>query len=126
MSTTLVDADPEVAAVDLPDRANPTEPYRRRLTSIWERLGADGYASTGDLERELDLIEASLRTHGGARVADGGLAAPGGLDVFGLTGPSLDIRLHSRSLREDPTASPRCSRRRQGSSAGGAARRSTR
>ena len=103
MSTTLVDADPEVAAVDLPDSANPTEPYRRRLTSIWERLGADGYASTADLERELDLIESSLRAHGGARVADGGLAAlRRRLEVFGLTGPSLDLRLHSRSLREDP------------------------
>ncbi len=103
MSTTLVDADREVAAVDLPETANPTEPYRRRLTSIWERLGADEYASADELRAELGIIEASLRAHGGARIADGGLAAlRRRLDVFGLTGPSLDLRLHARTLREDP------------------------
>ena len=26
-------------------RRNPAEPYRRRLTAIWERLGSDGYGS---------------------------------------------------------------------------------
>ena len=99
----MVDADPDVAAVGLPDEANPTEPYRRRLTSIWERLGADAYGSANELRAELDLVEASLRAHRGARVADGGLAAlRRRLDVFGLNGPSLDVRLHSRSLREDP------------------------
>jgi phosphoenolpyruvate carboxylase len=103
MSTTLVGADPDVAAVGLPDEANPTEPYRRRLTSIWERLGADAYGSANELRAELDLVEASLRAHRAARVADGGLAAlRRRLDVFGLNGPSLDVRLHSRSLREDP------------------------
>src|SRR5262245_32016451 len=102
MSTTLVEADPQVAAVDLPEDANPTEPYRRRLTPIWERLGQDGYASPDELRAELDVVESSLRAHGGARVADGGLAAlRRRLDVFGLTGPSLDLRVHSRTLRED-------------------------
>jgi phosphoenolpyruvate carboxylase len=103
MSTTLVEADPDVAAVDLPESANPTEPYRRRLTSIWERLGADAYATAGELGTELDLVEASLRAHGGGRIADGTLAAlRRRLDVFGLTGPSLDLRLHARTLRERP------------------------
>jgi phosphoenolpyruvate carboxylase len=103
MSTTLVDADPDVGAVDVPEALNPTEPYRRRLTSIWERLGADDYRTVDELGAELDLLEASLRAHNGVRIADGGLAAlRRRLDVFGLTGPSLDVRIHSRSLHDDP------------------------
>jgi phosphoenolpyruvate carboxylase len=94
-----------VAAVDLPANRNPTEPYRRRLTAIWERLGADDYRSADELRGELDLIETSLRANGGSRIADGGLAAlRRHLDVFGLTGPALDLRLHSRQLRQDPEA----------------------
>jgi phosphoenolpyruvate carboxylase len=101
MSSTLVDADPGVAQVDLPESANPTEPYRRRLTAVWERLGADGYRSAEEVLAELDLVDASLRAHGGARVADGGLAdLRRRLEVFGLGGPALDLRIHSRSLRE--------------------------
>ena len=103
MSSTLVEVDDEVAAVDLAPERNPTEPYRRRLTAIWERLGGDGYRSAADLRRELDLVEASLRTHGGARIAGGGLAAlRRRLDVFDLTGPALDLRLHARQLRDAP------------------------
>jgi phosphoenolpyruvate carboxylase len=106
MSSTLVESDAAVAEVDLPAERNPTEPYRRRLTAIWERLGADGYSSADELRGELDLVERSLREHGGSRIADGGLAAlRRHLDVFGLTGPALDLRLHSRQLREDPEAS---------------------
>ena len=102
MSSTLVEANPAVAAVDLPESVNPTEPYRRRLTSVWERLGADEYRSPSELRAELDLVEASLRTHGGGRIADGGLAGlHRRLEVFGLTGPALDLRFHSRSLHED-------------------------
>ena len=71
--------------------------------AIWERLGADGYASADDLRAELDLVEASLRGHGGSRIADGGLAAlRRRLDLFGLTGPALDLRIHARQLRDDP------------------------
>ncbi len=102
MSSTLVDADDEVEAVDLPAGRNPTEPYRRRLTAIWERLGADGYGSPDELRDELDLVEKSLRAHGGARIADGGLAAlRRRLDLFGLVGPALDLRVHARELRDD-------------------------
>ena len=103
MSSTLVEADEAVAAVALPSNRNPAEPYRRRLTAIWERLGSDGYGSAGELRDELDLIERSLGAHGGARIAGGGLAdLRRRLDLFGLTGPSLDLRLHSRSLGDDP------------------------
>jgi phosphoenolpyruvate carboxylase len=105
MSTTLVEADAGVGDVDVPAGLNPTEPYRRRLTAIWERLGADGYRSTAELRAELALLETSLRAHGGARIADGGLAAlRRRLEVFGLTGPSLDLRVHARSLRDEPDA----------------------
>ncbi|HEX6723833.1 MAG TPA: phosphoenolpyruvate carboxylase [Gaiella sp.] len=103
MSSTLVEADAEVAAVDLPDERNPTEPYRRRLTAIWERLGVDGYGSPDELRDELDLVEKSLRAHGGSRIADGGLAAfRRRLDVFGLVGPALDLRIHARQLHGAP------------------------
>jgi phosphoenolpyruvate carboxylase len=105
ISTTLVDAEPDVGAVDLRADLNPTEPYRRRLTAIWEKLGADGYAGPGALVEELDLVEHSLRAHRGGRVADGGLAAlRHRLDVFGLHGTALDLRFHSSSLRDDPAA----------------------
>jgi len=103
ISTTLVDADPTVGEVDLPADRNPTEPYRRRLTAIWERLGADGYRSSEELGAELDVVERSLRSHRAARVADGALAAlRRRVDVFGLHGSSLELRLHSTALREDP------------------------
>jgi len=105
MSSTLVAADGRVAEVELPAERNPTEPYRRRLTAIWERLDGDGYGSVDELRAELDLVETSLRAHGGARIADGGLAAlRRRLDAFGLTGPALDLRVHSRPLRDDPEA----------------------
>jgi phosphoenolpyruvate carboxylase len=103
ISTTLVDADTEVGAVDLPAERNPAEPYRRRLTAIWEGLGADEYRSAAELAGELDVVDRSLRAHHGGRVADGGLAAlRRRLDVFGLHGTSLELRLHAATLREDP------------------------
>ena len=103
ISTTLVDADPAVGDVELPEDRNPTEPYRRRLTAIWEGLGADRYRSGAELAGELDVVEQSLRAHHGSRVADGGLAAlRRRLDVFGLHGASLEVRLHATTLREDP------------------------
>jgi phosphoenolpyruvate carboxylase len=105
MSTTVVDADPAVGSVDLPPEANPTEPYRRRLTTIWERLGTPRGIDLPTLCAELDLVEASLRSHRGARIADGGLAAlRRRLDVFGLHGTTLDLRVHARTLRETPEA----------------------
>ena len=103
ISTSLVAADQEVAAVDLPANRNPTEPYRRRLTAIWEKLGADEYSSIDELTIELDLVEESLRAHGGTRMAEGGLAAlRRRLDIFGLHGTTLDLRLHSSTIHDDP------------------------
>jgi len=103
ISTTLVGAEPAVGEVDLPRERNPHEPYRRRLTAIWETLAVDGYRSSRELADELDVVERSLRAHRGGRVADGGLAAlRRRLDVFGLHGTALELRLHSATLRDDP------------------------
>jgi phosphoenolpyruvate carboxylase len=103
ISTTLVAADPAVGDVDLPADRNATEPYRRRLTALWDGLGADRYRAADEVAQELDVVERSLRAHRGARVADGGLAAlRRRLDVFGLHGASLELRLHATTLRDDP------------------------
>ena len=102
MAAGTAGADPEVGDVPGLDlEQNADEPYRRRLTAIWERLGADGYASAAELAAELELLDASLRAHGGARIADGGLAAlRRRLDVFGLHLATLELRVHSRAVRE--------------------------
>ncbi|HEY6053400.1 MAG TPA: phosphoenolpyruvate carboxylase, partial [Gaiellaceae bacterium] len=102
MSSQLVEVDEAVGAVDdVPPEQNADEPYRRRLTSIWQRLGADGFASADELLAELDLLDASLRAHRGSRIADGGLAAlRRRVEVFGLHLAKLDLRTHSRAVRE--------------------------
>jgi phosphoenolpyruvate carboxylase len=101
MSTTLVDVDEQVGAVDLPFDQNSDEPYRRRLTSIWNRLGADDYRSAAELLEELDLLDESLRAHRGSRVADGGLAAlRRRVELFGLHVAKLDVRVHASAVRE--------------------------
>jgi phosphoenolpyruvate carboxylase len=105
MSTGLVEADAAVGAVDdVPATQNADEPYRRRLTSIWQRLGEDAFASGDDLLAELDLVDASLRAHGGARIADGSLAdLRRKFEIFGLHLAKLDLRAHARAIRErDP------------------------
>jgi phosphoenolpyruvate carboxylase len=101
MSTTVVEADPAVAEVaNVPDEQNADEPYRRRLTSIWNRLREDAYASADELRAELELVDASLRAHRGDRIADGGLAAlRRRVDVFGLHLAKLDLRAHVTAVR---------------------------
>lgn len=102
MSAALAGADPVVGAVDdVPAERNPDEPYRRRLTSIWQRLGEDAFATGAELLAELELLDASLRRHRGARVADGGLASlRRRVEIFGLHGLKLDLRTHSKAVRE--------------------------
>ncbi|HET7043950.1 MAG TPA: phosphoenolpyruvate carboxylase [Gaiellaceae bacterium] len=102
MSSALAGADEEVGAVgDVPPGQNEAEPYRRRLTSIYERLGQDAFASADELLAELDLVDASLRRHRGARIADGGLAAlRRRVEIFGLHLAKVDLRGHARGVRE--------------------------
>jgi phosphoenolpyruvate carboxylase len=82
------------------------EPYRRKLSFVWRRLGAtlDGelgdYASVDDLAADLDLVDASLRRHGGAAVADGDLLRlRRQVRVFGFIGARLDVRQHRAVVR---------------------------
>jgi phosphoenolpyruvate carboxylase len=82
------------------------EPYRRKLSFIWRRLGAtlDGepgaYASADDLAADLDVLDVSLRRHRGAAVADGDLLRlRRQVRVFGFIGARLDVRQHRAVVR---------------------------
>ena len=82
------------------------EPYRRKLSFIWWRLGAtlDGepaaYASADDLAVDLDLLDTSLRRHRGAAVADGDLLRlRRQVRAFGFIGARLDVRQHRAVVR---------------------------
>jgi len=75
---------------------NEGEPYRRKLSFVWWRLGNDGYASADELAADLDLIDASLRANRGSRIADGELAdLRRRLEIFGFHLASLDLRVHA-------------------------------
>jgi phosphoenolpyruvate carboxylase len=88
-------------------RQNELEPYRRKLSFMWWRLGNDGYASAGALLDDLAVLEQSLDEHRGARIARGQLAAlQRRVELFGFHLAKLDVRLHARELRE-PSARAR-------------------
>ena len=82
------------------------EPYRRKLSFIWYRLGAtlDGnagsYAAVEDLVEDLDLIDGSLRSLKGIAVADGDLLRlRRQVRIFGFIGARLDVRQHRAIVR---------------------------
>jgi len=82
------------------------EPYRRKLSFIWRRLGAtlDGepgaYASVDHLPVDLDLLDVSLRRNGGDAVAHGDLLRlRRQVRVFGFIGARLDVRQHRAVVR---------------------------
>ena len=82
------------------------EPYRRKLSFIWRRLGAtlDGepgaYALVDEFAADLDLLDASLRRNGGVAVADGDLLRlRRQVRVFGFIGARLDVRQHRAVIR---------------------------
>jgi len=94
MATALIGPVPELG-----DGA--PEPYRAALAAIWDRLAADGYADGGALLGDLRRLDAALRRHRGARIADGALAdVIVRAEVFGLHLASLDLRVHVREVRE--------------------------
>ena len=77
------------------------EPYRRKLSFIWERLGATlegdkgAYRRPEELSVDLDLLDASLRAHHGRAVADGDLTGlRRQVRAFGFIGARLDVRQH--------------------------------
>jgi phosphoenolpyruvate carboxylase len=82
------------------------EPYRRKLSFVWRRLGATlegepvAYASADDLAADLDLLDISLRRHAGAAVADGDLLRlRRQVRAFGFIGARLDVRQHRAVVR---------------------------
>jgi len=78
---------------------NELEPYRRKLSFMWWRLGNDGYVDAAALLDDLRMIRASLIAHGGRRVADGRVARLERMvELFGFHVAKLDIRLHARDL----------------------------
>ncbi|MGH3040785.1 MAG: phosphoenolpyruvate carboxylase, partial [Gaiellaceae bacterium] len=78
---------------------NRDEPYRRKLSFVWWRLGNDGYGRVEELEADLDVVDRSLRDHGGGRIADGRLAAlRRRVELFGFHAAKLDVRLHAEEL----------------------------
>ncbi|MFW0771817.1 phosphoenolpyruvate carboxylase [Paenarthrobacter nitroguajacolicus] len=89
---------------------NAQEPYRLKLTCIKAKLINTGrrisastyhepgrdYATTPELLAEFGLLEASLRNHSAALVADGALArVRRAIAAFGLHLATLDIREHA-------------------------------
>ncbi len=81
---------------------NELEPYRRKLSFMWWRLGNDGYESPAELLDDLRTIRASLTANGGARVADGRVARLERMvELFGFHVASLDVRLHARELGDE-------------------------
>ena len=94
MSTELVGPVPELDSTS-------DEPYRAELVRIWERLAADEYRDAEELAADLARVDAALRAHGAARVADGALAdLRARVEVFGLHVATLDLRVHSKDVRE--------------------------
>jgi phosphoenolpyruvate carboxylase len=82
------------------------ELYRRKLSFIWHRLGATiegepgAYASVDAFAADLDLLDISLRRHGGASVADADLLRlRRQVRVFGFIGARLDVRQHRAVIR---------------------------
>jgi phosphoenolpyruvate carboxylase len=125
VSDTLVDVSPELRTSIAKDerampayaarigRTNEDEPYRRKLSFIWQRLSetlagrVDGYGSPAELLADLDLLDRSLRAGRGARLADGRLAAlRRRVELFGFHLAKLDVRLHASQLGR-PTARTR-------------------
>jgi phosphoenolpyruvate carboxylase len=114
LSSTLVGVSPELLASiaadeqSFPEYAeqigeqNRDEPYRRKLSFVWWRLGSGAaYARARDLAADLELVDSSLRANSGARIADGRLAdLRRRIELFGFHLAKLDVRLHAADLAE--------------------------
>ena len=90
---------------ELPDYAaaigsqNEGEPYRRKLSFVWWRLGNDAYGSASELVADLDVVDRSLRANRGVRIAEGRLAAlRRRVELFGFHVAKLDVRLHANDV----------------------------
>jgi phosphoenolpyruvate carboxylase len=126
MSNRLVSPTAELVALaeasgdDSPFRAD--EPYRQALNGVYARLcatalevlgsvpgtpsriEAPAYATPAELLADLDVVDASLRSHGASALADDRLARlRGAVDVFGFHLCGLDLRQNS-SVHEEVVA----------------------
>ena len=116
MSARLVTTSPELLALAGPceEPARADEPYRRALRVVHGRLsataraildrqplylidlGLEPYRTSEELLADLDVIDASLRDHGSALLADDRLARlREAVDVFGFHLSGLDLRQNS-------------------------------
>jgi phosphoenolpyruvate carboxylase len=78
---------------------NEFEPYRRKLSFMWIRLGEDGYASPAELLEDVRVIRRSLEANGAGRIAGGRLAAlERRVELFGFHLAKLDVRLHASEV----------------------------
>src|SRR3954447_21831592 len=78
---------------------NEVEPYRRKLSFMWWRLGNDGYSDAAALLADLRVVRDSLTSHGGRRVAEGRVARLERMvEIFGFHVAKLEVRLHARDL----------------------------
>ena len=81
---------------------NELEPYRRKLSFMWWRLGNGGYRTPEELLDDLRVIRESLAGNGGGRIADGRVTRLVRMvELFGFHVASLDVRLHTRELDEE-------------------------
>jgi phosphoenolpyruvate carboxylase len=84
---------------------NELEPYRRKLSFMWWRLGHDGYADAAALLDDLEVVTRSLRAHGGTRIANGRVARLQRMvEIFGFHVAKLDVRIHARDLDTERAA----------------------
>ena len=116
MSARLITVTPELTALaeGCPETARADEPYRRAVRVIRARLtataaeildqrpqheldlGLPPYSAPAELRSDLDVIDASLRTHGAALLADDRLARlRESVRVFGFHLSGLDMRQNS-------------------------------
>jgi phosphoenolpyruvate carboxylase len=78
---------------------NELEPYRRKLSFMWWRLGNDGYRTPRELLDDLAVIRRSLASNGARRIAAGRVARLERMvEIFGFHVAKLDVRLHARDL----------------------------
>ncbi|HZT91337.1 MAG TPA: phosphoenolpyruvate carboxylase [Gaiellaceae bacterium] len=101
---------------------NELEPYRRKLSFMWWRLGHDAYGGPEELLADLRVIRASLRANGARRVGDGRVARLERMvEIFGFHVAKLDVRLHARDLdserARDAVEAALAARRRHGAAA---------
>jgi phosphoenolpyruvate carboxylase len=88
------------AAAELADQ-NLDEPYRRKLSFVWRRLEEDRYSTAAEFAADLAVLDRSLRSNRGARIADGVLAGlRRRVELFGFHLAKLDVRVHARDPRE--------------------------